>query len=144
MSRAYACSARARGFSKKCRHVPQSQCTKAFPAIRPFTFPSFPVTEASVCVDLHRFTPYRVVQTAPSFSGTAVLSENGERLGQNAERFLENGDRFVAAKPVLHVASAYSYHKRVKANGSKVERPRAPYTSANPFIYWGSSVSSET
>ena len=48
LSRAYACSARAEGFSKKCLHVSQSQCTKAFPAIRPFTFPSFPVTGASV------------------------------------------------------------------------------------------------
>ena len=51
---------RAGGFSKKCRHVPQSQCTKEFPAIRPFTFPSFPVTLASVCIDLRRFTPYWV------------------------------------------------------------------------------------
>ena len=84
------------------------------------------------------------MQTALSFSGTAVLSENGERLGQNAERYSENGDRFAAAKSVPDVASAYSYHRRVKANESKVERPRAPYIPANPFIYWGSSASSET
>ena len=144
LSRAYACSARAGGFSKKCRHVPQSQCTKAFPAIRPFTFPSFPVTGASAYVNLRRFTPYRVVQTAPSFSGTAVLSENGERFGPNAERFSENGDRFAVAKPVPDVASASSHHRRVKANGSKVKRPRAPQPPANPFIYWGSGAFSET
>ena len=90
-----------------------------------------------MCVNLRRFTPYRVVHTA-------VLSENGERLGQNAERFSENGDRFVAAKPVPDVASASSYHRRVKANESKVERPRAANTPANPFIYWGSSAFSET
>ena len=84
------------------------------------------------------------MQTAPSFSGIAVLLENGERLSQNAERFSENGDRFAAAKPVPDVASAYSYHRRVKANGSKVERPRAPHIPANPFIYRGSSAFGET
>jgi hypothetical protein len=76
-----------------------------------------------------------VAHTALSFSGTAVLSENGERFGQNAEHFSENGDRFAAAKPILHVALAYSYHRRVKPNESKVERPRAPHIPANPFVY---------